>query len=407
MNSELPVSAATAHCRNCGGQELDWITRHMAMAVPEAYPLSGDMAVTACRDCGFVGNHSPTGDAAYADYYTRFNKHQTRTDALHDLDHAYFTGVLDMVEREAGVDWTQTDVLDWGSGALLFSDLASQRGARSAHNYDLTKAYPDLDYGLIASTHCIEHVLAFNAEFRRIHGVLGKDGLFVIAVPDLRGYADVYWGPYAAFDLEHINHFEINSLSDALIRTGFEIVATRESDRLVTPTLAYPEVVILARKVEDVPVRGMISSSRSEPASVLPCYLERSERDMGEMTAAVLDTLKDYESRGLAISPGIYGVASYAFRLIHILATEHDFHCAWIADSDARLTGKQLDQVPIKDFEGFRAWVSQCETAGVRCVVFVAAVNAVRIDAFLKEHFGDSIDICVLPPDCQNRSPAG
>lgn len=406
MTSELPLSAATARCRKCGGQELDWITRHMAMTVPEDYPLSGDMAVTVCRDCGFVGNHSPSGHDAYADYYTRFNKHQTRTDTLHDLDHAYFTGILDMVEREAGIGWTQTDVLDWGSGALLFSGLASQRGARSAHNYDLTKAYPDLDYGLIASTHCIEHVLDFNAEFRRIHGVLGKDGLFVIAVPDLRGYADVYWGPYAAFDLEHINHFEITSLSDALIRAGFEIVATRESDRLVTPTLAYPEVVILARKTEQAPAPATLSSSRPEPDAVIARYLERAEMDMGTMTATVLGTLRDYESRGVAVSAGIYGVASYAFRLIHILATEHDFHCAWIADSDARLTGKRLDQVPIRDFEGFRAWTAECAAKGVRCLVFVAAVNAVRIDAFLKERFGDSIDICVLPPDCQNRSAA-
>lgn len=406
MSYELPSTAATAHCRNCGGQELDWITRHMAMAVPRDYPLSGEMAVTACRTCHFVGNHSPSGDEAYADYYTRFNKHHARNDALHDLDKDYFTGILDMVEQGTGIDWTQTDVLDWGSGALLFAGLASQRGARSAHNYDLTEAYPDLDFGLIASTHCIEHVLDFNAEFRRIHGVLGKDGLFVIAVPDLRGYADVYWGPYAAFDLEHINHFEIGSLSDALTRAGFEIVATRESDRLVTPTLAYPEVVILARKADHAPARAALASSRAEPSGVLARYLERAEADVDTMTAAALGTLKDYESRGVAISPGIYGVASYAFRLIHILATEHDFHCAWIADSDARLTGKQLDRASIKDFAGFQSWVAECESRGLRCVVFVAAVNAVRIDAFLRDKFGDSIDICVLPPDCQNRSAA-
>ncbi|MEJ2411184.1 MAG: hypothetical protein P8Y48_18275, partial [Novosphingobium sp.] len=149
MNSQPPLSATTARCRHCSGQNLDRITHHMAMFVPEDYPLSGEMAVLVCKDCGFVGNHSPSGAEAYADYYTRFNKHHARNDALHDLDHAYFTGVLDLIEREAGPDWARTDVLDWGSGALLFSELAAGRGARSAHNYDLAADYPVIDYGLV------------------------------------------------------------------------------------------------------------------------------------------------------------------------------------------------------------------------------------------------------------------
>ena len=396
MSPQPHLPDASARCRSCAGQNLRWITHHMAMAVPEGYPLSGEMAVAVCADCGFVGNHSPSGADAYADYYTHYNKHQTRTAALHDLDHAYFNGILDLVEREAGPDWPQTDVLDWGSGALLFSQLAAGRGARTAHNYDLTADYPDLAYGLVTSTHCIEHVLDFNAEFRRIHGVLGKDGLFLVAVPDLRGYADVYWGPYAAFDLEHINHFEIQSLADALTRAGFEIVATRESDRLVTPTLAYPEVVILARKARQAPVSATLSSSRPEPDTVLSRYFARAEQDMEAMTTAALDRLRDCEARDMAVSAGIYGAASYAFRLIHILAAEHDFHCAWIADSDSRLTGKRLDQAIIKDFDGFAQWVAHCEAEGIRCMAFVAAVNAVRIEAFLREHFADRIDICVL-----------
>ncbi|MEJ2410136.1 MAG: hypothetical protein P8Y58_13250, partial [Novosphingobium sp.] len=193
-------------------------------------------------------------------------------------------------------------------------------------------------------------------------------------------------------------------LATALARAGFEIVATRESDRLVTPTLAYPEVVILARKAGQTVSSVQIVSARPEPDAVLSRYLSRAEQDMGTMTGALLDTIKDYQTRGIAISAGLYGVASYAFRLIHILAQEHDFHCNWIADSDSRLTGKHLDQVAIRDFEGFRKWVAECETKGIRCVVFIAAVNAVRIEAFLKERFGGSIGIHVLPPDCQNRA---
>ena len=403
MMSHAPAAMTAIACRSCSGTDHRRIDRNMPMMVPDPYPLSGDMALLLCKDCGFVGNHSPSTGDDYAAYYMSNNKHHARAGALHDLDEAYFEQLLDLVEAEGRIHWRQTDILDWGSGALLFSQVAKRRGARSVGNYDMGNAIPNTAHGVIASTHCIEHVLDFNAEFSRIHAALDRDGLFLIATPDIRGYEAIYWGPFAAFDLEHINHFDILTLGQALARAGFEIIAVREGERRVTPTLAYPEILMLARRVEGPAPKPALLSTRDAPAMVLDRYLARAERDLGAMVDTVYDRLGDHDARGEAVSVGFYGVASYAFRLLRTLKDRDFTRIEWIADSDARLAGSLLYGQAIKDLAGFSAWVDQCAQRGVRCLAFIAAVNAPRIRDFLQDRFGDRLDICVLPPDCQNR----
>lgn len=398
-----PKSAVNVRCRNCKGDNLRWISDHMPMMVPDPYPLSGDMAVIICQDCGFVGNHSPSTHQDYIRYYTDNNKHYIRTHALRDLDKAYFEDLLDLITEASELDWSKTDILDWGSGALLFSELANKRGARSACNYDMETMFPERAYGLVVSTHCFEHVYDFNTEFARIHSILDRNGLFLVAVPDLRGYHEVYWGPYAAFDLEHINHFEVETLSQALARAGFEMLKVRESERRVTPTLAYPEILILCRKADGPVAMPNLQSIREAPPAVMKKYLERANTDLNRMLSAFHAKLGEYDERKLAISPGLYGVASYGFRFLQTLADQDCTRLAWIADSDTRLTGRTLHDLTIKDAEGMGEWIEACRAKGTRPLAFIAAVNAPRIEAFLKDRFGDTIDICMLPPSCQNR----
>jgi len=403
MVSTPPRSEATVRCRNCNGNNLQWITDHIPIMVPDPYPLSGDMAVIVCEDCDFVANHSPSTDQDYIRYYTDNNKHYTRNDALHDLDKAYFEDLLDLIAEHGKPDWSKTHVLDWGSGALLFSRLAEERGVPSASNYDMESPFPARPYNLVVSTHCFEHIYDFNAEFARIHALLDENGLFLVAVPDLRGYHDVYWGPYSAFDLEHINHFEIGTLSRALAKAGFEMLTARESERRVTPTLAYPEILVLCRKSDRPVATPDPKSIREAPRTVLAKYFDRANRDLDLMLAAFHGRLADCDAENVAVSPGLYGVASYAFRLLQTLKDQDFSRLDWIADSDTRLSGRHLFGLTIRDANGIDEWFAACNAKGTRPLAFIAAVNAPRIEHFLQARFGDRIDICVLPPRGQNR----
>lgn len=405
MYDDVQETGLKTTCRCCGGADLKWIRKNMSIMAPEPYPLSGDLSVIRCRDCGFIANASVSKNEDYIDYYIHYNKHYTRSGPLGLIDKAYFEGVLDLLEAKGQLDWTSTDVLDFGSGALLFSELATARGARAAYNYDMESPYPAIDYGLVVSTHCFEHVYNFNDEFRRIHGILAKDGLFCVAVPDMRGYDELYYGPYNCFDLEHINHFEITTLTGALARCGFEIVAVRESERRVTETLAYPEVLVIARKAEGVVAAPALASIRKAPETVLQSYLARSEQDLATTLSFVTDKVADYANRGVAASFGVYGLSSYAFRILKRLTEAKFSGFSWMADSDSRLTGKIIAGHAIYSSDDFAAHVEACKAAGTRCVAFICAINGQRIVAYLTERYGDAIDILVIPPDCQNRRP--
>ncbi|MFB2551940.1 CmcI family methyltransferase [Ensifer soli] len=405
LSDRYAIASEATCCRSCGGTDLTWTTTNMKLMTPSGYPLSGDMAVITCKDCGFIGNASPSVNADYIDYYTRFNKHYTRVGALGLIDKAYFEGVLDLIGNDGGLDWQKTDVLDFGSGALAFSELARERGARAAYNYDMESPYPDLAYGLVVSTHCFEHVYNFNTEFARIREILADDGLFCVAVPDMRGYDELYYGPYNCFDLEHINHFEITTLTDALARAGFTIVSTRESERRVTPTLAYPEILVLARKAAEPQPEPKLPSIRSAPAEVMAHYLSRSARDLEVTVGAVHATVADYAEKGIAARFGVYGLSSYAFRLLQTLADRAFDGFDWMADSDARLTGRSIAGKTILGADDFAALVAESKAAGMRSVAFVSAVNGHRIETYLAETYGGDVDVVMLPPDCQNRTP--
>jgi len=389
-------------CRSCGSSNLTWITKGMSLLTPKPYPLSGDMAVVHCMQCDFIGSHSPSIETDYISYYTAYNKHHSRLGLLHEIDQRYFSSILDLIETDSSVAWAKTNVLDFGSGALQFSKLAKTRGALGAYSYDMEHPYPNIEYGLVVSTHCFEHIYNFNDEFVRINRILVDGGLFCIAVPDVRGYNECYYGPYNCFDLEHINHFDCVTLGTALQRSGFHIILVRESERLVTPTLAYSEVLILARK--GTPEQSVaISSIRPDTQTILSTYLDRSSLDMHRTLQKVYGTVQTYKQDKINCHFGFYGLSSSAFRVLKNLSDVGFESLGWMADSDRRLSGKTIFGIPICDADEFATMVLADMAAGRRTVAFISAVNALRIATYLFERFGKTMDVVVLPPDCQNR----
>jgi len=235
-------------CRNCSGTNYTLFTDGLLMLTPLVYPLSGDISIFYCNECGFVGNESSANEDDYINYYTHFNKHHSRSGKLNSLDYIYFESKLNLIDQVCHLNWLDCSVLDYGSGALLFSELVKERGSRSSYNYDMKCPYPDIMYDLVFSSHCFEHIYNFKKAFVEIFSILKNDGFFCIAVPNLRGYEVLYDGPYNYFDLEHINHFDVVSLVSTLVNTGFEIVAVHESERQITSTLFTQKYWLLGKK---------------------------------------------------------------------------------------------------------------------------------------------------------------
>ena len=128
-------------------------------------------------------------------------------------------------------------------------------------------------------------------------------------------------------------------------------------------------------------------------------------RSRSDMAAALMYANEIYEKNkrdGVEAVYGIYGLSSYAFRILSHWE-ETGIPLQWLADSDGRLSGKSILNTKIYDFEEFKKSVQQNAERGIRTICFVAAVNAHRIETFLRELGVASLDVFVLPPDCQNR----
>lgn len=403
INVKLANDCNYGCCRLCGSANVEIIREGIEMTTPTPYPLKGDMRLLICNRCDFVGAETSAKTTDYAEYYTHYNKHQSREGAMADLDRQYFEKVIGFIRETSHRAFEGTRVLDFGSGAKLFSTMAKDAGAAIASNFDLRESVDGKTFHLIVSTHCFEHIFNFNAELARIHAMLENDGLFCIAVPDIRGYSEYYYGPYNCFDLEHVNHFDHESLGKALTNNGLSPFAFMESYRLVTPTLAYPEVIIMAKRQESPASHRIEYRSRRLPTRpILESYLSKSHQDMSAALNFIRDIFEKNEKANVRASYGIYGLSSYAFRVLHRW-NETGITLHWLADSDRRLTGKTIKKTTIFDHDDYKTFVQLNAKQGIRTIGFVAAVNAFRIESFLQNLGLPSMDTIVLPPNCQNR----
>lgn len=104
---------------------------------------------------------------------------------------------------------------------------------------------------LLTYFHVLEHIRDVDSVLNNAQKILKNQGYVLIEVPDAENYMQQPVGTAFWMGIrEHIYHYSAQSLSDALRRHGFEIVACQRA-MLPTPEFEYPSLMILAKKVEN------------------------------------------------------------------------------------------------------------------------------------------------------------
>jgi 2-polyprenyl-3-methyl-5-hydroxy-6-metoxy-1,4-benzoquinol methylase len=145
-------------------------------------------------------------------------------------------------------------LLDVGFGCGTFLKLAKERGfdvhgteiSEYACQYvkdklgldvfcgDLKKArFPGESFDVTTVWHTLEHLPSPSHTLEEIHRILRKDGLLVVAVPNLNNFITrilyflVRWRKLKLFSVKakelHLYHFSISTLTALLEKTGFQI----------------------------------------------------------------------------------------------------------------------------------------------------------------------------------------
>ena len=293
--------------------------------------------------------------------------------------------------------------MDWGSGSLIFEEVANRFGAKSVSNFDVGGEKLKQLFDIVIATHCFEHLLDPLSSIKELTTNVVDNGFVLISVPDLSRYDQFYFGPYCHFDLEHINHFVPNSLHKLFDMAGLDVIATYQSERQVQAHLSYSEIVMLGRKSQK-----LVTSSKKihfDGVKYLEALIERYDEDLVIMKTEfvrILETFKNSLSTS-ATKICLYGLSSYAFRFLNLI--ERDGLISSIdmfADSDSRLTkltingGKWIiDKITFENLQSNSAEPQQI-------MVLVAAINSDKIVAMFEVEFPD-IPVFVLPPVTLNR----
>ena len=145
-------------------------------------------------------------------------------------------------------------LLDVGFGCGTFLKLAKERGfdvrgteiSEYACQYvkdklgldvfcgDLKKArFPEESFDVVTVWHTLEHLPSPSKTLEEIHRILRKDGLLVVAVPNLNNFITrilyflARWKKLKLFSVEakelHLYHFSTHTLNAILEKTGFQV----------------------------------------------------------------------------------------------------------------------------------------------------------------------------------------
>lgn len=324
----------SSSCLVCGNEQ-SFLFGLPTAAIFSGYPLDGRINLHLCPNCHFSWNSSTSVAADYSEYYEKFNKHHVRGGVLRELDIDYFTSVFDRVSVVDGLN--NKTLLDYGSGDKSFSDIAFKYGVSSADSYDIGAEKPkSCAYDLIVCLHAMEHFYDFNSAMRDFSSSLKQGGLLYIAVPDMEGYLNNYYGAFNAIDFEHINHFSATSLGIMVQNHGFSIKKIGRSVRRVSENVSYPEVWIICQS--DISDAKNDTVKASDEVRLLTDYLSLSIKECSRIHSwydNVRAQTQSSDGRELVL----IGLGTPALRLLwQYRQNLPDLLC----DNDPRLIGRNI-----------------------------------------------------------------
>ncbi len=253
-------------CPVCDGQNRSSLHRQ-AFALDNDCRLPPSYEVVVCLKCGFVFADTSASQTDYDRFYSQQSKYDdiqaSSGGGLSVLDRERMEGTAELVDRRLG--GTQgASILESGCATGVFLDAAGRRGyifffvLETSEIFTLIAAkrtrattYPgslhtlpslNRQFDCVVLSHVLEHVLDVRSALAALPGLLGERGTIYVEVPDAMRYADHLYAPFQDFNLEHINHFSLASLSNAMGRAGFRLVASGTRVLRPSSTTTFPAV---------------------------------------------------------------------------------------------------------------------------------------------------------------------
>lgn len=350
------------HCPVCGSET----SREVFVQPTEHIAGIGDIGyhhrIRMCGDCGFVFAAPILDESAIARYYeTMSNYEHPESEGLRPVEE------IRQVERQVEIITARFEdgfvgrALDIGcSIALTLSKLQARgwevlgldpsdtcievsqrelgvRVRKGLFSPELLKDQSPFD--VIILSHVLEHLVHPAVVLRQLRELLSPGGRVYIEVPDLMKP----FGVKCYFGFEHVNYFTPTSLTNLLLRCGFDVdtVDTFDNGREVCPY--YPVVAATARPAPAKP--GRIRNDGLEAMAVIRAYQREASDRAARLSARISEIVDQTDPGRLAL----WGAGIHTSQLL----SETDLGAAsvrCIFDNDPKKAGGRIKGIPIETF---------------------------------------------------------
>jgi len=162
-----------------------------------------------------------------------------------------------------------------------------------------------ISFDFISINHVLEHIDDIIGFVEQLNNAISVRGKIYIEVPDASRYLEYYFQPYSYFDLEHINHFNIENLEFFLKLKGFKVIQRFSLELQMSNNIKYPAIGVLIEKNNSTP---SISQNNSLEKNKLIEYVKKSSIELNK-----------YSYRETFDDKVLFGVGANTLRTIGLL----------------------------------------------------------------------------------------
>ncbi|TXJ14876.1 methyltransferase domain-containing protein [Brachyspira aalborgi] len=230
--------------------------------IPEHYDI------VYCSNCGFIFSDTKWIQKDYDKYYSTTQKYlymySDKHGGVSEEEAKKYNKQIDRIEKYVNKDANILEI-GCGKGGLLMNlkkrgfnnlcglDVSSfEKNILIESNIDyISSSFFDMHkidkkFDCIISSEVIEHIYDLKSLVNNIYNILNDNGIIYIDVPNSSEYSSHFIKPFHYFDIEHINHFDINSISNLFIK--FEMLNNGWYSEQIIDDKRYPTLYSIFRK---------------------------------------------------------------------------------------------------------------------------------------------------------------
>lgn len=230
--------------------------------IPEHYDI------VYCSNCGFIFSDTKWTQKDYDKYYSTTQKYlymySDKHGGVSEEEAKKYNKQIDRIEKYVNKDANILEI-GCGKGGLLMN--LKKRGFNNLCGLDVSSFHKniliennidyisssffdihkiDKKFDCIISSQVIEHIYDLKSLVNNIYNILNDNGIIYIDVPNSSEYSSHFIKPFHYFDIEHINHFDINSISNLFIK--FEMLNNGWYSEQIIDDKRYPTLYSIFRK---------------------------------------------------------------------------------------------------------------------------------------------------------------